>query len=248
MTSARHPSRSPLAIQSTAFRSNSPGRDRARRTGGVRQLQGEVPGPDDRDPLVRRPGLHHLPERPAELDEPLRLRQQRREDVRVDRHDRQVGVGAQGDDRASDAVVDPQLVAEREVEAVVEPVAQDVRGELLLPGNVIRGRPNSRSSLYQLASKYGALPTRNCGMLSSQSWWKWSLPITSTSGRALVSVSRKASIFATHSSANGGRLSPCWCLRGSRRVVRRGDDRGDGCHGVLLFRMGQSACLSAGST
>ena len=77
------------------------------------------------------------------------------------------------------------------------------------PFSVIRGRPNSRSSLYQLASKYGALPTRNCGMLSSHSWWKWSLPtITSTSGSARVSVSRKASILACHSSANGGRSAP----------------------------------------
>ena len=77
------------------------------------------------------------------------------------------------------------------------------------PGSVIRGSPNSRSSLYQLASKNGALPTRNCGMLSSQSWWKWSLPtITSTSGRARVSVSRNRSIFSTHSSANGGRSAP----------------------------------------
>ena len=46
-------------------------------------------------------------------------------------------------------------------------------------------------------------------MLSSHSWWKWSLPtMTSTSGRARVSVSRKRSILATHSSANGGRSSP----------------------------------------
>ena len=46
-------------------------------------------------------------------------------------------------------------------------------------------------------------------MLSSHSWWKWSLPtMTSTSGLARVSVSRKASILATHSSANGGRSAP----------------------------------------
>ena len=46
-------------------------------------------------------------------------------------------------------------------------------------------------------------------MLSSHSWWKWSEPtMTSTSGRARVSVSRNVSIFATHSSANGGRSSP----------------------------------------
>ena len=77
------------------------------------------------------------------------------------------------------------------------------------PGSVIRGSPNSRSSLCKFASKNGALPTRNCGMLSSHSWWKWSLPtITRTSGRALVRVSRNASILATHSSANGGRSAP----------------------------------------
>jgi hypothetical protein len=63
--------------------------------------------------------------------------------------------------------------------------------------------------LYQLASKNGALPMRNCGMLSSHSWWKWSLPtITSTSGSARASVSANASCLATHSSANGGRSAP----------------------------------------
>ncbi len=77
------------------------------------------------------------------------------------------------------------------------------------PASRNRGSPNSRSSLYQLASYMGALPTRNCGMLSSHSWWKWSLPtMTSTSGRAAVSVSRNRSILATHSSANGGRSAP----------------------------------------
>jgi hypothetical protein len=45
--------------------------------------------------------------------------------------------------------------------------------------------------------------------LSSQSWWKWSLPtMTSTSGLARVKVSLKDSILATHSSANGGRSCP----------------------------------------
>ncbi len=45
-------------------------------------------------------------------------------------------------------------------------------------------------------------------MLSSQSWWKWSEPtMTRTSGRARVSVWRNAVILATHSSANGGRVS-----------------------------------------
>ena len=46
-------------------------------------------------------------------------------------------------------------------------------------------------------------------MLSSHSWWKWSLPtMTRMSGRARVSVARNASILATHSSANGGRSAP----------------------------------------
>ena len=46
-------------------------------------------------------------------------------------------------------------------------------------------------------------------MLSSHSWWKWSLPtITRMSGRARVRVSRKASILLTHSSAKGGRSAP----------------------------------------
>jgi len=50
-------------------------------------------------------------------------------------------------------------------------------------------------------------------MLSSHSWWKWSLPtITSTSGSARVKVSRNVSIFACHSSANGGRSSPVLVL------------------------------------
>ena len=80
-------------------------------------------------------------------------------------------------------------------------------------------------------------------MLSSHSWWKWSLPtITRTSGSARVSVSRNASILATHSSANGGRSAP---VDGARavveRVVRRGDDRDDGGHGVLLRCVGQAS-------
>ena len=50
-------------------------------------------------------------------------------------------------------------------------------------------------------------------MLSSQSWWKWSLPTMSrTSGSARVSVARNASIFATHSSAKGGRSAPAEVL------------------------------------
>ena len=82
--------------------------------------------------LSERPRLDQLADGPAELHEPLRLRQRRREDVGVDRHDRQVGLGPQRDDRAGDAVVDPQLVAEGQVEAGVQAVAQDVRGQVLV--------------------------------------------------------------------------------------------------------------------
>ena len=96
------------------------------------ELERQVAGADDRDPTVVGPGLDELPDRPAQLDEPLRLRQRRREDVGVDRHDRQVVLGPQRDDRAGDAVVDPQLVAEGQVEAGVQAVAQDVLGEVLL--------------------------------------------------------------------------------------------------------------------
>ena len=98
------------------------------------ELEREVTGADDRDPLVALPRLDHLADRLAQLDEPLRLRQRRREDVGVDRHDRQVGLRPQRDDRAGDAVVDPQLVAERQVEVAVETAAQDVGGELLVAG------------------------------------------------------------------------------------------------------------------
>lgn len=90
VTSARQPSMSPLAIQSTVLRSNSGS------------------------------GLDHVSDRLAQLDEPLRPRQRRREDVRVDRHDRQVGLRPQRDDRTGDAVVDAELVAERQVEAGIE--------------------------------------------------------------------------------------------------------------------------------
>ena len=72
----------------------------------------------------------------------------------------------------------------------------------------ILGSPNSRSSLYQFASYSSAWPTRNCGMLSSHSWWKWSEPTSrSTSGFARVRVSRNASTLRTHSAANGGAWS-----------------------------------------
>ena len=158
VTSDRQPSRSPFAIHSTALRVEL-------RVGPVRaelaraaELQRQVAGADDRHPLVARPRLDQLAERPAELDEPLRLRQRRGEDVGVDRHDRQVVLRAQRDDRAGDAVVDAQLVAEREVEAGVEArragCGRTGRGR---PCMRIRGRPNSRSSLYQLASYYSAL-------------------------------------------------------------------------------------------
>ena len=111
----------------------TPGRGRAGRTGAG------PPSSSERWPvpmIATRWSLGHDSTssrmvRPS-CDEPLRLRQRRREDVGVDRHDRQVGLRPQRDDRAGDAVVDPQLVAERQVEAGVQAVAQDVRGQVLL--------------------------------------------------------------------------------------------------------------------
>ena len=80
-------------------------------------------------------------------------------------------------------------------------------------------------------------------MLSSHSWWKWSLPtITSTSGSALVSVSRNASILATHSSANGGRSAP---VDGAGPVVEGvvggRDDRGQFSHDDLRVSAARAA-------
>ena len=132
VTSARQPSRSPLAIHSTALRSNSG-------SGPCSPNWRGPPSSRDRWPvpmIATRWSAGHdstsCADGPAELHEPLRLRQRRREDVGVDRHDRQVGLGPQRDDRAGDAVVDAQLVAERQVEVGVQAVAQDVRGQVLL--------------------------------------------------------------------------------------------------------------------
>ena len=96
------------------------------------ELQRQVPGADDGHPLVRRPRLDHPPQRPAQLDEPRRPGHRRREDVGVDRHDGQVGLRPQGDDRAGHAVVDPQLVAEGQVEAGVQALPQEVGGQVLV--------------------------------------------------------------------------------------------------------------------
>ena len=99
---------------------------------GSAEFEGEMAGADDRHPLVRRPRLDEFADGGAELHEPLRLRQRRREDVGVDRHDGQVGIRSQRDDRTGDAVVDAQLVAERKVEIRVEPLPENVRGQVLL--------------------------------------------------------------------------------------------------------------------
>ena len=64
-----------------------------------------------------------------------------REDVGVDRHDRQVVLRPHGEDRARDRVVDPQLVGEGEVEARVQPGPQDVRGQLLVALEQQLGQP-----------------------------------------------------------------------------------------------------------
>ena len=68
----------------------------------------------------------------AEFDEPAGLRHRRREDVGVHRHDRQIRLRSQRDDRAGDAVVDAEFVAERQVEPAVQALPQNVRGQVLL--------------------------------------------------------------------------------------------------------------------
>ena len=70
-------------------------------------------------------------------------------------------------------------------------------------------------------------------MLSSQSWWKWSLPtMTSTSGRALVSVSAE-SLDLGHPLVRERRPVLARWRAGPviERVMGGGDDRGDGGHG-----------------
>ena len=96
------------------------------------ELQRQVPGPDQGHAQVAGPGVDDVAQGAAELDEPLRPGERRCEDIRVYRHNRQVVAGAHREDRARDGVVHPELVGEREVEARVDALAQDVRGQLLV--------------------------------------------------------------------------------------------------------------------
>ena len=70
-------------------------------------------------------------------------------------------------------------------------------------------------------------------MLSSHSWWKWSLPtMSSTSGRARVSVSRNALDLRDPLVRERRPVGPRRRARAVvERVVRRGDDGDDGGHG-----------------
>ena len=133
VTLARQPSMSPLAIHSTALASNSGSGPCGAELARAAELERQVAGADHRHAQVRRPGVDQLADGPAELDEALGPRQRRREDVGVDRHDRQVVLRAHGDDRAGDRVVDAQLVGEREVEVAVDALAQHVGRQLLVP-------------------------------------------------------------------------------------------------------------------
>jgi hypothetical protein len=165
----------------------------------------------------------------AQLDEPLRLRQRRREDVGVDRHDRQVGLGPQRDDRAGDAVVDPQLVAEGQVEAGVEAVAQDVRGQVLLAR---QGHPR-QAELALLVVPVGVEERRLADQELRHVVQPQLVEVVAADHHQDVGPGpgerlAEGSILLTHSSANGGRSAP---VDGARavveRVVGRGDDRDD---------------------
>src|SRR5579859_1205930 len=131
LTSARADSRSAEAIHSTALRSNSgsgpcgpnclgPPSSRDRWPVPMMATRWSL-GQDSTSlrmawPSWTKPGLWH----------------RRGEDVGVHGDDRQIGFGAQGDDRAGDAVVDPQLIAEGQVESRLQAVPQQVAGQLLV--------------------------------------------------------------------------------------------------------------------
>ena len=174
------------------------------------ELQRQVAGADDRHPPVVGPRLDELPDRPAQLDEPLRLRQRRGEDVGVDRHDRQVVLRPQRDDRAGDAVVDAQLVAEGQVEAGVEAVAQDVlrRGPPRPPGSSAAGRTRAPRCTSWRRRRAPCRPGTAACCPATAGGSGRCRPSPARRGRARVSVSRKVSILLTHSSANGGRSAP----------------------------------------
>ena len=123
---------SPLAIHSTALASNSGSGPCSPNWRGPPSSSERCPVPMTATRRSRGPRVDQLADRPAELDEPFGPGQRRREDVRVDRHDRQVVLRPHREDRAGDRVVDPQLVGERQVEAPVDALAQDVRRQLLV--------------------------------------------------------------------------------------------------------------------
>src|SRR5437870_723185 len=91
------------------------------------KFEGQVASPDDCDTLIAGPGLDETAQGAAQLDEPPGPRKRRGEDVRVDRHDGQIGLRARCNDGACNAVVDAQFIAEREVETGIEPGTKQIR-------------------------------------------------------------------------------------------------------------------------
>ncbi len=200
------------------------------------ELEREVPGADDRDALVARPRLDQLADAsgPARRTASAAAAAARRCWCRSARSagrpaGRSVMIGQ------VIAVVDAQLVAERQVEAGVQAVAQDVRGQVLVALAAASAAARTRAPR---CTSWRRRPapcrpgTAACCRATAGGSGRCR-PSRRTSGRARVSVSRKRSILATHSSANGGRSSPA---DGAgpvvERVVRRGDDRDDLRHAV----------------
>src|SRR5215207_3574627 len=89
-------------------------------------------GANDRDTLIAWPRFHQPTQQPTELDESLRLRQRRSKNVCVHRHDWEICLWPQRNDRTGNAVVDAELVAECEVESSVKTLAQQIRRQLFV--------------------------------------------------------------------------------------------------------------------
>src|SRR5262249_18532297 len=111
--------------------------------------------------------------------------------------------------RAGHAVVDAQLVAERQVEAGVQALPQQVGGQLLVARQPHPGQAELPFLVVPVRVEERRLAHQELRLVVNPQLGKWALPtMTRTSGSARVSVARNASILATHSSAKGGRSAP----------------------------------------
>src|SRR5579885_2803077 len=96
------------------------------------EFKRKMAGTNDSYPLIAGPGLEQTAQGAAQFDKPPGLRKWRREDVRVDGHNGQIGLRARRNDGAGNAVIDAQFVAEGEVETGIQPGAQQVCREFFV--------------------------------------------------------------------------------------------------------------------